>query len=338
MSEPSPAPDAPAFASVGGGNPTIVDLNDAVTVHQLALAAAGRSPQTLRLYLLYETRFLGFLRERHIPPTLDALSPINVRQAVLWFQQRHVGARHGEIATAQFLKTLKTWANFLEQEGVYQSSPLQRIKPMRVRQLERHPYTRAEVNAILHACAESRQPERDRLLVELLLRTGLRISEATGLRVQDVDLRGGYARVLGKGNRERAVPIRKPDVPDGGPLPRAIRAWLKVREGLARRHPERSRDRLFLTLTGYPLSGEGGTTAIKRLGAAAGVDGAIPHRFRHSYITNYLTRWPNDTLGLRRIVGHVSDDVLAVYEHLAQATLAQRAGRVDPTDDWLHEA
>lgn len=337
MSVPSRRWQRQTFDGLGGGPQNVVNLEDAVTLHQLALSAAGRSPQTLRLYLLYEKRYLEYLAERHIPPELDQLSPVNVRQAVLWFQQRHVGARRGEIATAMFLKTLKTWSNFLEQEGVYPSSPLHRVRPMHVRQLERQPYTRAEVNAILHACDVSRQPDRDRLLVLLLLDTGARISEVCGLRLQDVRTDTRTVRVLGKGNRERTIPIGSPTHSDGGPLFRALRAWLKVREHLARRHPERSGDRLLLTLSGYPLTGEGGTTAIKRLGAAAGVDGAIPHRFRHLFCTLWLQRFPGDEQGLRRVVGHLSQGVLAAYIHLAQSTIAERAGRVSPTTTWLKE-
>jgi integrase/recombinase XerC len=312
-----------------------VDLIDAASYHQLALNTSGRSINTQRNYLLYEKRFLEYLKARRIPPDLDALNPVNVRQAVLWFQQRGLGKRKGEVATATFLRRMKTWAAFLAREGVWDVSPLGRLREMKVRRVERQPFSQVEVGAMLQACSESRLPERDRLLVELLLRTGVRISEATGLRVHDVDLVRGLARVLGKGNRERSVPIRNSRQPDGGPIPRALRAWLHVREQIAARNPERSGDALFLTLAGYRLTGEGGTDAIKRLGELAGVENAIPHRFRHTFSTNYLTRFPGDELGLRRILGHISKDVMADYVHLSQQTIAERAGMVDPTDDWL---
>jgi site-specific recombinase XerD len=314
-----------------------LDLLDAASYHQLALNSAGRSPRTLQLYLLYQKRFLEYLEARNIPPALDALNAVNVRQAVLWFQQRQVGPRRGEVATGMFLNVLKTWAGFLEQEGVWETSPLRRVRRMKVRKLERQPYTRAEVNAILHACDTSRQPDRDRLLVLLLLDTGGRISEITGLRLGDVrtDLRS--VRVLGKGNRERTIPVGVPTQPDGGPLFRALRQWLRTRDTLTARHPDRSGDRLLLTFLGYPLVSEGATEVIRRLGDAAGVDGAIPHRFRHTYATLYLTKYPGDETGLRRIMGHLSRDVMSDYAHIAQNSIAQRAGRVSPAAMWLTE-
>lgn len=315
-----------------------MDLYDAASYHQLALSAAGRSPVTLRVYLLYEKRFIEYLEAKHIPATMDALDALNTRKAVLWFQQRRLGQRGGVVATAQFLNILKTWAAFLEQEGVWENSPLRRVQRMRPGKLERKPYTRTEVNAILHACDESRQPERDRLLVLLLLDSGARISEITGTSIGDVRFETRSVLVNGKGSRERTIPIGVPEQSDGGPVFRALRAWLKVRSGLLARHPERADDQLLLTIAGFPLTGEGGTDVVKRLGDAAGVDGAIPHRFRHTFATVYLTRYPGDEIGLRRIMGHVSKDVLADYIHLAQQALAQRAGRVSPTHNWLKEA
>lgn len=315
-----------------------MDLYDAASYHQLALKSAGRSDATLRLYLLYERRFLEYLESRHIAADLGALNAVNARQAVLWFQQRGIGKRGGQVATKTFLNTLKTWASFLETEGVWEDSPLRRVKRVKTRKFERQVFTRAEVNAMLHACDLGRMAERDRLLVMLLLDTGARIGELTGLSVGDIRLETRTVRVLGKGNRERTIPIGVPQQSDGGPLFRAYRAYLKVRELRAARTPARSGDHLFLTPAGFRLTAEGGTEVIKRLGDLAGVVDAIPHRFRHTFCTLYLTKYPGDEIGLRRIVGHLSKEVLADYVHLAQISIAERAGRVSPSQHWLKEA
>jgi len=143
--------------------------------------------------------------------------------------------------------------------------------------------------------------------------------------------------VLGKGKRERTLPIGLVTTSDGGPLMRSLRAWVKERGDLARRHPERAEAWLFLTIGGYHLTARGAADVIKRLGTVAGVANAIPHRFRHTFCTVYLTRFPGDEQGLRRIVGHLSQDVLTDYVHLAEQDIAQRAGRVSPTQHWLRE-
>jgi site-specific recombinase XerD len=292
----------------------------------------------MRLYLLYEKRFLEFLESRKLPADLDALNAVNARQALLWFQQRGIGKRDGQQATKMFLNILKTWASFLEREGVWADSPLRKVRRVKTRKYERQPFTRSEVNAILHAADSSRMPERDRLLILMLLDTGARISEATGLHLGDVRLDSRTVRVLGKGNRERTIPIGSGNQPDGGPLFRAYRAWLKVRGERQARSQIDAGDRLFLTPAGYALTPNGGTELVHRLGDLAGVEDATPHRFRHTFCTVYLTEYPGDELGLRRIVGHLSTDVLADYVHLAEQAIAQRAGRVAPSQNWLREA
>jgi site-specific recombinase XerD len=309
-----------------------VDLYDAASYHQLALSAAGRAQSTLRVYLLYQKRYLEYLASRQIAPTLDALNSFNARQAVLWFQQRNLGSRGGAAATAMFLNVLKTWSSFLEAEGVYADSPLRRVKRVSVRKLEREPYTRAECNAMLHACTTSSSPERDRFLVELLLGSGARIGEVTGLKLGDVRFDRRTIRVVGKGNRERTIPIGDPEHADGGSVWRAWRAYLKIR---AQRDPGHAGDHLFLTHGGYPLTAEGGSSIIKRIGEAAGVERAIPHRCRHTFATQYLVAYPGDEIGLRRILGHISDAVLADYVHLSQAEIARRVGRGSPMSQWL---
>jgi site-specific recombinase XerD len=314
-----------------------VDLADAVSYHQLALQAEGRSPATLRLYLLYQRRFLEYLALRGIPPTLEALNALNVRQSVLWFQARRYGARDGQVATAVYLNTLKTWASFLEREGVWSVSPLRQVKRVTVRHLEREPYTRQEVAALLQVASASRAPERDRLLLTLLLETGARSAEIAGLQTADVSFARRTVRVLGKGNRERTIPVGVASQSDGGPLFRAQRAYLPVRARQAARAPERVGERLLLTVAGYPLTPDGVADVVKRLGDAAGVAGAIPHRFRHTYATLYLTTYPGDEIGLRRLLGHLSDATLRDYVHLSQLALAQRAGRVSPTEHWLSD-
>jgi site-specific recombinase XerD len=314
-----------------------VDLYDAATIHSLSLEAQGRSPATIRLYKLYEQRFLEYLHDRGLPADLDQLSSLHVRQAVLWFQQRRVGKRGGQVATAAFLNTLKTWSNFLEHEEILPDSPLRRVRRVKIRKLERQPFTRAEINAMLHAADQSIMPERDRLLVLLLLESGARISEITGLHLADLRFPTRTVRVLGKGNRERTIPIGAPEQPDGGPVWRAYRAYLKVREHVAQRVPERAGDRLFLTQPGYPLTGPGGTAAIKRLGAAGGVDDALAHRLRHTAATHYLTIYPGDEVGLRRLLGHISNATMVDYVHLSQNIIAERAGRASLSASFLKE-
>jgi site-specific recombinase XerD len=170
---------------------------------------------------------------------------------------------------------------------------------------------------------------RDEALLLLLFDTGMRIGEATSLTLDKLrlDERHIVVGLNGKGRRERLVPVGDPSKPDGGRAIRALRAWLRDRERRVSRHPERAGDRLFLTQSSFALTSEGGTDAFKRIGEIAGVVDAIPHRARHTFATHYLTANAGDEIGLRRIIGHLSDEVTRDYVHLSQVTIAARAGR-----------
>ena len=96
----------------------------------------------------------------------------------------------------------------------------------------------------------------------------------------------------------------------------ALRAYVKDRQAMLERYPLRATDRVFLTPQAFALTAEEGKIA--------GVANAIPHRARHTFATHYLTAFPGDEIGLRRIIGHASDEVLRDYVHLAQTTIAGR--------------
>lgn len=306
-----------------------MDLRDAVTLHQLALTAEGRAPATMRLYLLYQKRFLEYLDERHIPDTLEALGPLHVRAATEWFRERGLGQRDGQVAVQTFVNTLKTWANFLEQEGVWENSPLRRVKPVRVPKVLRKPYSETEVLALWGATRTTKTPTRDEALLLLLLDTGMRIGEACTLVLGDLHLDERYILVglKGKGRQERQVPVGDPTKVGGGRTMRALRAWLRDRETMLEHWPQRRTEHVFLTAAGYQLTAGGAADVVKHLGKIAGVSNAIPHRCRHSFCSWYLTAYPGDELGLRRIVGHISNSVTSDYVHFSQATIAARAQR-----------
>jgi site-specific recombinase XerD len=300
-----------------------MDLLDCVAYHQLSLHAEGRSPATLRLYLVYQRRFLEFLESRSIPPTLDALNPVNVRNGLEWCRTRpRNGAQGGQIATQAFVATLKTWARFLETEGIFTESPLTRIKRPKVPKVLRQPFTAQEMMALWSASRQTRLPLRDEALLLLLFETGMRIGEAVTLTLDKVRLNERHIVVglEGKGRRERLVPIGDSTKRDGGRVIRVLRAYLRERPAGPTQH-------VFVDRRGFPLSPDAGSDIFKRIGAIAGVVDAIPHRARHSFATWYLTANPGDELGLRRIIGHSSREVTADYVHFAQTTIADRAGR-----------
>jgi integrase len=311
-----------------------VDLRDAVSFHQLTAAAEGLSVATQRQYLYFESIFLRYLQDVGIAPALEALNEANVRSALLWYrQQPHPNAsRRGEVGGQILVDILHLFARFLEREGVFADDPLRKLRRVKVGKRLRQPFTQAEIIGMWGACRQSPQPMRDETLFLLLLDTGMRIGEACGLTLDRVHLDQRLI-VIGedaKGKRQRLVPIGATDKRDGGRTLRALRRYIGERNA-----DSRSAGRLFLGRDGYPLESPGGSQVIERLGQAAAVKDAGAHRLRHTFSSWYLVQYVGDELGLRRIIGHVSKEVLADYVHFAQTIIAERAGRASLAEQWL---
>lgn len=311
-----------------------MDLRDAVSYHQLVLASEGRSQATQRQYLHFERVFLHYLESRGWKAALDALNAANVRQALLWYQGQpdHRRTRGGEVAGQAFIDIMHLFSRFLEREDILPDDPLRGVRRVKVAKRLRSPYTQSEIIALWGACRQSQLPTRDEALFLLLLDTGMRIGEACTLTLDRVrlDQRLIVIGEQGKGKRERLVPIGAADKRDGGRTLRALRRYIAERPT-----DMRGGKRVFLGRDHYPLEAAGGSQIIERLGKIAGVESAGPHRLRHTFATQYLTTYPGDEIGLRRIIGQVSKDVLADYVHFSQSVLAERSGRASLAERWL---
>jgi integrase/recombinase XerD len=315
----------------------VEDLRDAMAFHQLVLGSEGASPNTQRQYLYYEGLYLDYLKYKHLPPRLGQLTLEHAREFLMWYRERDCAqrTRGGEIAVRQAASMLKRFGTVLEEHGVLDENPLLRLRRPKVARHTRQPFSATELNALWGACFRTDQPARDEALVLLLWDTGMRIGEACSLRIDGLDLASHLIRVgaEGKSRRERLVPLGTQDGKPGRTI-RALQRYLQVRPAGRGRHDEY----VFLSRTRTKLTAQGGNEVIKRVASLAGVDNAYPHRYRHTYATWYLTAYPGDELGLRRIIGHISQEVLADYVHFSQTTIAERAGRASPVDSILGHA
>ncbi len=164
---------------------------------------------------------------------------------------------------------------------------------------------------------------RDRALVELLYATGLRVSELVGLRQADLNLEGGYLTCVGKGDKERLVPIGDQAV-----------FWIRryQREGrplLARGRPSL---RLFLNARGGSLSRVGFWKNLKAHGIRAGLPrGLSPHVLRHSFATHLLDRGA-DLRAIQMMLGHADLSTTQIYTHVLDARMRAVYERFHPRD------
>jgi integrase/recombinase XerD len=159
---------------------------------------------------------------------------------------------------------------------------------------------------------------RDRTLFELMYASGLRVSEAAGLRLADVDLTLGLLTCLGKGNKQRRVPIGKS----------ALR-WLQLYL------PERAKEaaskmpNLFVTAHGAPINSATIQTAIKRYAAKAGLERVTPHTLRHSFATHLIQRGA-DSRSVQALLGHSDISTTQIYTHMTNRHLRKTYDRHHP--------
>jgi integrase/recombinase XerD len=168
-----------------------------------------------------------------------------------------------------------------------------------------------EIDALLAACdAATPLGIRDRALFELIYSCGLRVTEAVRLTVERVSLEEGVVRVLGKGSRERMVPL-------GERAKRELRLYLaEARSAMAGRTPAST---LFLGRGGRMLSRKTVWKIFKRLALQAGLEGKV-HSLRHSFAT-HLLQGGADLRSVQELLGHVDIGTTQIYTHVSQEVL-----------------
>jgi integrase/recombinase XerD len=186
------------------------------------------------------------------------------------------------------------------------------------------------VERLLETVGEGDEPDdralRDRALLELLYASGTRVSEALGLDREDLSLDGGFVRVIGKGDRERLVPVGEVAIA-------WLRRWIerpRVR-WLAIAHVEPIRGGpLFLTERGRRLARQQAWATVKRAAAAADLDERVsPHTLRHSFAT-HLLEGGADLRVVQELLGHASISTTQLYTHVTGERIREIYARAHP--------
>ena len=273
-------------------------------------------------------RFLGYLRvERglsantltgyehdlklyceHLAETpLVSVAPGDVSAFLRFLYNRGLKPR----SAARALAAVRGIHKFLMLEKATDKNPTTVVESPRAFVKLPHFLSLGEVDRLLAAPDLSdRNGLRDRAMIEVLYATGLRVSELLSLRLDGVNLDAGFVRCLGKGSKERVVPL-------GASAREAIREYLKSARG------SHASDILFLTSHGGPLARMDFWKILRHHAAKAGIRKSIsPHMLRHSFATHLLERGA-DLRAVQLMLGHAEISTTQIYTHVIRERLKE---------------
>src|ERR687898_2743941 len=282
----------------------------------------GLSEHTIAAYRRDLERYATFLRARGITDArrVDERA-VASHVAAVSAATYGDGKRYRATSVVRALSSLRAFHRFLLRDGKISSDPTAGvIRPKLPRSLPK-PLSVDDVARVLAHPDRSAKGLRDRAVLETLYGAGLRISELVGLDVDDLDLQEGSVRVLGKGGKERDVPI-------GRYARDAISAYLtRVRPQIV---SARSRSALFLNLRGGRLTRQGCTGIVQQHAAGAGIRKTVsPHTFRHSFAT-HLLEGGADVRAVQEMLGHQSITTTEIYTHLDREFLKKTLEQFHP--------
>jgi len=281
-------------------------------------------------------RFLLFLAARRSPRTVDAYrrdlaalgtsrggpaAAATVEELERWVaEMRAAGLAASTIARRT--SAARSYFRHLGLVGVREDNPAAALAvPKRTRRLPRALSPGETERLIDAATGSSPRTLRDRALVELLYGAGLRVSEAVGLEKGAVDLDARIVRALGKGAKERLVPL-------GRPAAEAVRRYL----ALGRPHLDRRyRPELFLNARGGPLTRAGAFLILRKLAEKAGLEPTRvhPHLLRHSFAT-HLLEGGADLRSVQEMLGHADLGTTERYTHISDSRRREVYFRAHP--------
>ena len=268
-------------------------------------AERNLSPYTIRNYRTDLAHFFGWLDANGITPLAVTRQSFRAYLGALDTDEQ------ARTSIARKVSTIHTFYKRLAQDGQLERDPLHGVRPPK--QARRLPKVLEgpAVEGLLEAPSGDEPTDlRDRLILELLYATGVRVSELAGLDQGDVDLDAGTLRVTGKGNKQRLVLF-------GEPAARALRAYLaQARPRLA---SGRAEPALLLNRDGGRLSVRAVQLLVQKSGVAAGIEQrAHPHLLRHTFATHLLDGGA-DVRIVQELLGHARATTTQIYTHVTEA-------------------
>jgi integrase/recombinase XerD len=277
----------------------------------------GLSSNTLESYTLDISRFFVALSDSGVTG-IEKVDNATILKHLINLRKEGLGAK----SRARHLVSIRGFFRFLVHEKIIEHDPSRLVDLPKTGLRLPDILSADEVASLLNA-PDSNKPTglRDAAMLELLYAAGLRVSELVSVKVQDVHLDAGFVRVLGKGDKERVVPI-------GTFAKSKIMLFLEnARPRMLKDIPSRY---LFVARAGKPMTRQGFWKLLKKYAAAAGIAKKItPHSLRHSFAT-HLLEGGADLRAVQMMLGHVDISTTQIYTHVARERLKQIHDKFHP--------
>jgi tyrosine recombinase XerC len=293
-------------------------------------AEKNASPHTLRAYGGDLRCFQAFIKAKHSNISLEKCSRTVVRSYLAWlYEDGQVRKSYQTTTLARRWASLRSFFRYWVREGVLQENPCRDLAGPKKKIKLPGFLTEPEVGRIFsdrYAPPNSLAAFRDRAILEVLYSTGVRVQEMSGLCIEDIDFWNGMLQVMGKGGRQRQVPV-------GDTALEAIRQYLQKRgeDPLAPRAGHQLRARpLFTNLRGARLSTRWIHRLVQRWASASGLPLSVsPHTFRHTFATHLLDHGC-DLRTVQEMLGHKNLSTTQIYTHVTPERLKKVYEKAHP--------
>ena len=268
----------------------------------------GVSPNTLAAYRSDLTQLVEYLKANHFNGNGSGWEYVDEDMMSQYLLHLHA-LEYSDTTRARKVASSKSLFGFLLDEGIVNRDPTENISSPRIGRSLPDTLSVAEVDNLLASVSQQDTPNsiRDRAMFELIYACGLRVTELVSLNLGDLELEQGSVRCLGKGGKERIIPVHASAISE---LRRYIR---EARPSFVKKASERS---LFLNRRGQRLSRQGFWLILKAHAKRAGITKKItPHTLRHSFAT-HLLQGGAPLRHVQELLGHSSITTTQVYTHL----------------------
>ena len=250
--------------------------------------------------------FWSFITTKIQEPSWLDITALDVRAYLAELNDKSYARR----TIARRISALRSFYKYLVRENKLEASPMTKVKTPKLEKKLPVFLDQIEITELLEQPGTDPLGKRDSAILELLYATGCRVSELVGLTLERIDLANRFVLVLGKGNKERLVPI-------GHTCAKAVASYLPERQTIMQAHGATSHDKLFVNSRGGPLTDRSVRRILdKYINMLAISKNVSPHTIRHTFATHLLENGA-DLRAVQELLGHANLSTTQIYTHVS---------------------